>query len=68
MDTTTKKALIAVLTILQQLANQTYSTAAVVLQSLPEADPRRGLLADVQQSRVGLLRRLDEATRQVDLA
>jgi hypothetical protein len=68
MDAATKKVLGAMLTIVQQLANQTYSTAEVVLQSLPEGDPRRGTLADVQQSRIGLLRRLTEVIRQVDQA
>jgi hypothetical protein len=66
MDAITKKTLIALITIVKQLAERNHETMKLMLETIPEADALRQKLGDIDQSTAGILRRLDEVTRQVD--
>ena len=68
MDAATKKTLISLITILKQLAEQNYAMIEFVLETSPESDALLQKLDDSRQSHLGLLRRLDEATQEVDRA
>ena len=80
MDTNTKQTLIGILTILKQLAAETYGlsemtarTYSTLVQAIPDFRqkveyPATAAIADLQRSRLELLRRLDELLRQVDQA
>jgi len=63
-----KTALISLLGIVKQQAVQNHEIVEFVLETLPQAAALRAKLGDTKQSHIGLLRRLDEATRQVDRA
>ncbi len=68
LDVATKRTATALITIVKQVAEQNHETTKFVLETVPESAALRQKLVDIDQSIVGIRRRLDEAQRQVDQA
>lgn len=67
LDVATKRTATALITIVKQVAEQNHETTKFV-ETVPESAALRQKLVDIDQSIVGIRRRLDEAQRQVDQA